>query len=98
MYISFWFYSGTSDPKDFERKREPKDFYLIVTALVPYKRVDLAIEAFNKNGKPLNFYYRNGFKKLCSVKEYITNNSLSVGDDLEDEFEDMDDHIIVKNI
>jgi len=28
-------------------------YYLIVSALVPYKKVDLAIEAFNKNGKKL---------------------------------------------
>lgn len=32
---------------------DPEDFYLIVTALAPYKRVDIAIEAFNENGKPL---------------------------------------------
>ncbi len=29
------------------------DYYLIVSALVPYKRVDLAIEVFNRLGKPL---------------------------------------------
>ena len=29
------------------------DHYLIVSALVPYKRVDLAIEAFNRTGKKL---------------------------------------------
>lgn len=29
------------------------DFYLMVTAMAPYKRVDLAIEAFNRLGKPL---------------------------------------------
>jgi len=29
------------------------DYYLIVSALVPYKRVDLAIEAFNRTGKKL---------------------------------------------
>lgn len=29
------------------------DFYLIVSQLVPYKRVDLAIDAFNKSGKRL---------------------------------------------
>lgn len=29
------------------------NFYLIVSALVPYKRVDLAIEAFNRMGKKL---------------------------------------------
>ena len=30
-----------------------EDFYLMITALVPYKRVDLAIQAFNRLGKPL---------------------------------------------
>ncbi len=30
-----------------------EDFYLIVSALVPYKRVDLAISAFKQNGKKL---------------------------------------------
>ncbi len=29
------------------------DYYLIVSALVPYKRLDLAIEAFNRNGSKL---------------------------------------------
>ena len=29
------------------------DYFLMVTAIVPYKRVDLAIEAFNRLGKPL---------------------------------------------
>ncbi len=32
---------------------KPGNYYLMVTALVPYKRVDLAIEAFNQMGKPL---------------------------------------------
>jgi len=32
-------------------KRE--DFFLVVSQLVPYKRVDLAIETFNRNGRPL---------------------------------------------
>lgn len=30
-----------------------KNYYLIVSALVPYKRVDIAVEAFNKLGKKL---------------------------------------------
>ncbi len=30
-----------------------EDFYLIVSALVPYKRIDLAIAAFNRLGRPL---------------------------------------------
>ncbi len=32
---------------------EPDDFYLIVTRLVPYKRLDIVIEAFNRLGRPL---------------------------------------------
>ena len=36
----------------FYSKRE-EDYYLIVSAFAPYKRVDIAIEAFNRLGKPL---------------------------------------------
>jgi glycosyltransferase involved in cell wall biosynthesis len=32
---------------------ERGDYYLMVTALAPYKKVDLAIEAFARNGRPL---------------------------------------------
>lgn len=39
------------DAFDFDHPSE--NFYLVVSALVPYKRVDLAIEAFNRLGKPL---------------------------------------------
>ncbi|MBI3315985.1 MAG: glycosyltransferase [Candidatus Omnitrophica bacterium] len=31
----------------------PEDFYLVVSALVPYKRVDLAVRAFNELGRRL---------------------------------------------
>lgn len=41
------------EPDRFQLKRNPNDEYLIVTALVPYKRVDLAIEAFNQMQKKL---------------------------------------------
>jgi glycosyltransferase involved in cell wall biosynthesis len=37
----------------FNTSQSNEDFYLIVSALVPYKRVDLAIDVFNKNGKRL---------------------------------------------
>lgn len=33
--------------------REPENFYLVVSQLVPYKRIDLAIDAFNALGKRL---------------------------------------------
>ena len=36
-----------------DENTKPEDFYLIVSALVPYKRVDLAINAFRKSGKRL---------------------------------------------
>ena len=54
------FYGRTSriiyPPVDVERffiSREVQPFYLIVSALVPYKRIDLAIEAFNALQLPL---------------------------------------------
>ncbi len=36
-----------------DEKKEREDFYLIVSALVPYKAIDLAIEAFNQSKKKL---------------------------------------------
>lgn len=33
--------------------REARECFLMVTALVPYKRIDLAVEAFNRSGKRL---------------------------------------------
>jgi glycosyltransferase involved in cell wall biosynthesis len=41
------------DVDAFDPTREAEDFYLIVTELVAYKRVDLAIDAFNRTGKRL---------------------------------------------
>lgn len=35
------------------RIKEPEDFYLAVSALAPYKRIDIAIEAFNQLRQPL---------------------------------------------
>jgi glycosyltransferase involved in cell wall biosynthesis len=37
----------------FEPSDEIDDYYLMVSALVPYKRVDLAVEAFNRLGRRL---------------------------------------------
>jgi glycosyltransferase involved in cell wall biosynthesis len=34
-------------------RAEEGDYFLMVTAFVPYKRVDLAVEAFGRSGKPL---------------------------------------------
>ncbi len=41
------------DVQKFHRTSEPGEYYLIVSRLVPYKKVDLAIRAFNQLGLPL---------------------------------------------
>jgi glycosyltransferase involved in cell wall biosynthesis len=41
------------EARAFALSPERGDYYLIVTALAPYKRIDLAIRAFNKMQKPL---------------------------------------------
>ena len=41
------------DTSRFRLRQEKEDFFLIVSSLVPYKRIDLAIEAFNRLGYPL---------------------------------------------
>ena len=41
------------ETEQFPLSTEKKDYYLVVTALVPYKRVDLAIAAANLKGFPL---------------------------------------------
>ncbi len=41
------------DTKHFDLSFQPRDYYLMVTALAPYKRIDLAVSAFNRSKKPL---------------------------------------------
>ena len=41
------------DTDIFKMETEKEDFYLAVGRIVPYKRFDLLVEAFNENGKPL---------------------------------------------
>jgi glycosyltransferase involved in cell wall biosynthesis len=41
------------DIRRFAPQRQPGDYYLIVSRLIPYKRIDLAIEVFNRLGLPL---------------------------------------------
>ena len=52
----------------FTAQRTPRDFYLIVGALEPYKRVDIAIEAFNALGFPLKVVGSGSeFKRLANM-------------------------------
>ncbi len=41
------------DVQRFQLAARPEDYFLIVSRLIPYKRIDLAIEAFNRLGLPL---------------------------------------------
>jgi glycosyltransferase involved in cell wall biosynthesis len=41
------------DVDRFTPRAGPEDFYLVVSRLIPYKRVDLAVQAFNALGWPL---------------------------------------------
>lgn len=41
------------DGKRFSLSQKQGDYYLIISRLVPYKRIDLAVEAFNQLGLPL---------------------------------------------
>jgi len=43
-----------TNPERFSLKRQPGDHYLIVGAFAPYKRADIAIEAFNRLKLPLH--------------------------------------------
>jgi GNAT superfamily N-acetyltransferase len=45
----------------------------------------------DESGKPLKFYYRHGFEKLCSVREFLEKTKADPSD-----FEGMDDHVIRK--
>ncbi|MCJ7579862.1 MAG: glycosyltransferase [Candidatus Aminicenantes bacterium] len=41
------------DTEFFQPDDQQEDYFLIVSALVPYKKIELAIQTFNKNGKVL---------------------------------------------
>jgi glycosyltransferase involved in cell wall biosynthesis len=41
------------DVQRFQTQEDHEDYFLIVSRLIPYKRIDLAVEAFNRLGLPL---------------------------------------------
>ena len=41
------------DTGQFPVSHRSEDYYLIISALVPYKKIDLAVRAFNQTGQPL---------------------------------------------
>jgi glycosyltransferase involved in cell wall biosynthesis len=71
------------DTHFFQPGEEEGDYFLIVSALVPYKRIDLAVEAFNTSGLPLKIVgIGPDYKKLkkSSKSNIRFLGSLSAGD------------------
>jgi len=65
------------DVEFFRPGKQSKDYYLIVSALVPYKRIDLAVESFNRTGDILNIVGMGpDYKKL---KKQAKNNIRFLG-------------------
>ncbi len=53
----------------FAISKETADYYLVVSAFAPYKRIDLAVEAFGKLGRPLKIVGGGQDKdKLLAIK------------------------------
>ncbi|MFC2158619.1 glycosyltransferase [Acidobacteriota bacterium] len=53
------------DTEFFQPSDTQEDYFLIVSALVPYKKIDLAVEAFRRNGLPLKIVGQGPeFKRL----------------------------------
>jgi glycosyltransferase involved in cell wall biosynthesis len=58
-------------------KAKKEDFYLIVSALEPYKRIDIAVEAFRKSGRPL--VIAGGGSQLKSLRKSAPKNIKFLG-------------------
>ena len=61
---------------------EPEDYYLVVSRLIPYKRIDLAVEAFNRLGLPLRIIGegRDGPMLRAMAKDNIRFDGYVAGD------------------
>jgi glycosyltransferase involved in cell wall biosynthesis len=66
------------DSERFAIETEKEDFYLALGRMIPYKRFDLLVDAFNENGKPLkiatnteNALFKELFKKSKPNIEWI---------------------------
>ncbi|MFH2043344.1 MAG: glycosyltransferase [Acidobacteriota bacterium] len=59
-----------------------RDYFLIVSALVPYKRIDLAVRAFNRRGIPLKIVGQGPeYKKLRKMASSVVEFCGPVGDE-----------------
>jgi glycosyltransferase involved in cell wall biosynthesis len=65
------------DVEQFDFNNPAQDFYLVVSELVPYKRIDLAVDAFNKLGKKLVII--GGGPELAALKARAKSNIAFLG-------------------
>ncbi len=56
---------------------EPEDWYVVVSRLVPHKRVDLAVEAFNRLGLPLKIVGEG--RAIARLREMASSNIAFLG-------------------
>lgn len=71
------------DCSRFEISNTNEDFYLVLSALVPYKRIDIAVKAFSKIGKRLIVVGRGS--ELGKLKDMAGGNIEFVSDASDDE-------------
>ena len=65
------------DAKKFHLQKKPGSFYLVVSRIEPYKKVDLVIETFKRNGLPLKIV--GGGTKLVDYQSKACKNIELVG-------------------
>ena len=63
--------------EDFSYSETKEDYYLVVSQLVPYKRIDLAVKAFNENGRSLIVIGEGS--ELKTLKEFAKSNVKFLG-------------------
>lgn len=66
------------DVKMYNQLAEPEDYFLIISRLRPYKRVDMAIKAFNKLNIPLKVI--GGGEQLSELKAMANDNIEFLGE------------------
>lgn len=77
--------------------KEVLEFLYSEAKKVKCKRINSYVD---QEGKPLSFYYRNDFKRIGTVKEFLKKKRLTKMDaaTFAENFEHLEDHVITKKI
>ncbi len=63
------------DTSEFQLQQKKENFYLYIGRCIPYKKFDLIVDTFNKNGKNL-IIVTNTKNKLQKKLQYISKNNI----------------------